>query len=158
MFYNIGKKIQYVAVALGVSTLIGGFIAFIHYITNGYTDKNSLGFDYYVYITNDDWIGFVYLVGGIVSSLLFTFVLYAFGQLVDDVNVLRHHLVKKETQVAAVVQPNPQPTHAPSIFKDDSPELPGAPNPKGTWVCTCGKTNAPYTSSCSCGVNKRDIK
>ena len=28
----------------------------------------------------------------------------------------------------------------------------------GGWTCTCGKVNASYVSSCSCGKNKRDIR
>jgi hypothetical protein len=32
-----------------------------------------------------------------------------------------------------------------------------APPPQGSWVCTCGQVNANYVSSCSCGVNKRDV-
>lgn len=28
----------------------------------------------------------------------------------------------------------------------------------GDWVCTCGKNNSSYVSSCSCGKNKRDIR
>ena len=31
------------------------------------------------------------------------------------------------------------------------------PPPAGKWRCTCGRINANYVSSCSCGVNKRDI-
>ena len=26
------------------------------------------------------------------------------------------------------------------------------------WVCSCGRVNANYVSTCTCGVNKRDIK
>ena len=25
------------------------------------------------------------------------------------------------------------------------------------WVCSCGRANANYVSSCTCGINKRDI-
>jgi hypothetical protein len=27
----------------------------------------------------------------------------------------------------------------------------------GWWRCVCGKENAPYVSSCSCGRSKRDV-
>ena len=49
----------------------------------------------------------------------------------------------------------PQPTH-----RQSSTPLTerSAPPPQGSWVCTCGQVNANYVSSCSCGVNKRDIK
>ena len=29
--------------------------------------------------------------------------------------------------------------------------------PADGWTCTCGKVNASYVSSCSCGVNRRDV-
>ena len=31
-----------------------------------------------------------------------------------------------------------------------------APPPKGNWACSCGRINANYVSSCSCGKSKRD--
>lgn len=29
--------------------------------------------------------------------------------------------------------------------------------PGGRWLCRCGRENAPYVSSCSCGRNQRDV-
>lgn len=40
-----------------------------------------------------------------------------------------------------------------TIQVDSYPSTP----PQGGWVCSCGRTNASYVSSCSCGKNKRDI-
>ena len=47
----------------------------------------------------------------------------------------------------------------PIKYSEDSPLTErSAPPPQGSWVCSCGRVNANYVSSCSCGKSKRDAK
>lgn len=40
---------------------------------------------------------------------------------------------------------------------DPSAFVPKTAIPTSNWKCTCGRTNAAYVSSCTCGMNKRDL-
>lgn len=40
------------------------------------------------------------------------------------------------------------------LTKKDTPAVPVGDG----WVCSCGRVNANYVSTCTCGVNKRDRK
>ena len=57
-------------------------------------------------------------------------------------------------------QEEEQPAAAPGVKKTASASVSysAAPTPAGMWKCTCGKEYPAYVSSCSCGVNKRDIQ
>jgi len=127
MYEDIGRKIQRLAQILGWIMLIGGAIAWISYLADG------------DYEHRNNWIGWVCLVGGLLSYVSSWFI-YGFGQLVDDVNALRYERSKVELEKSDITA------------KETLETLAG----KG-WKCTCGKTNPSYTTSCSCGVNKRDI-
>ena len=37
-----------------------------------------------------------------------------------------------------------------------APYVSAAPKTPGSWNCTCGRVHPPYTTSCTCGVSKRD--
>lgn len=65
------------------------------------------------------------------------------GKLVQDFSVLKYEhekLLSKVGGLESVEQKEPD---------SDVP---------GTWRCVCGRRNQNYVSTCSCGVNKRDIK
>lgn len=92
MYTNIGNKIKAIAKVLGWVYLIGGAIAWLILITNGYD-----GWYGYEYITEDDYIGWIALISGILGyvSSWFTF---GFGQLVEDVHALRDRATTPATQ------------------------------------------------------------
>ena len=100
MYNNVGKKIQSIAQVIGWISLISGLFAWIILITNGYD-----GWYGYEYITEDDYIAWVALISGILGFMSSWFT-YGFGQLVEDIHVLRNQQA--------------QPT---SSVNDDLPEL-----------------------------------
>ena len=83
MYSNIGKKIKVMAMIMGWVLLIAGLIlAYLKLIENSYMGDDTLG-----------WIG---LVVGVIS-LISSWPLYAFGQLVEDTNAIRKQFVAEKT-------------------------------------------------------------
>lgn len=83
MFENVGKKIMALAKINGVAWLILGIMVWSVYLTNDYSQDNTIG-----------WIAL--LVG--VSGFLTSWPLYGFGQMVDDVNAMRR-VEEKTTEI-----------------------------------------------------------
>ena len=83
MYNDIGKKIQRIAQILGWTLLTVGCLAWLILLTNGYTYYGT----YYQETSDDIWGWVSLMIGalGFVSS----WVIYGFGQLVDDVHVMR---------------------------------------------------------------------
>lgn len=75
MYKNVGKKIMVLAQVLGWLLLIAGIIVGLVYLSNSYS--------------GDDMIGVIALATGVVSFISSWF-LYGFGQLVNDVNVIKN--------------------------------------------------------------------
>ena len=91
MYNDIGKKIKILAQVLGWILLIVGVIFALIYLT----DSNSA----------NDFIGGIGLVVGIVGFISSWF-LYGFGQLVDDVRIIRN--ATKEAQKDTVSDELPE--------------------------------------------------
>lgn len=92
MYTNIGRKIKTIAAVLGWLCLISGAIAWLILITNGYDSWSG-----YKYITEDDYIGWIALLSGILGYISSWFT-YGFGQLVEDVHILRRQSSDPDTQ------------------------------------------------------------
>lgn len=75
MYKNVGKKIMVLAQVLGWLLLIAGIIVGLVYLSNSYS--------------GDDMKGVIALATGVVSFISSWF-LYGFGQLVNDVNVIKN--------------------------------------------------------------------
>jgi len=75
MYKNVGKKIMVLAQVLAWVLLIAGIIVGLVYLTNSYS--------------GDDLIGKVALAAG-VASFVSSWFMYGFGQLVNDVNVIKN--------------------------------------------------------------------
>ena len=65
---------------------------------------------------------------------------------------LRFRINGRQDKTETQSTPSPKTSNY-SPIRSEQPLTP----PTGNWVCSCGRTNANYVSSCSCGVNKRDI-
>lgn len=74
MYQNVGKKIMTLAKVCGWICLIAGIISWFIFLCNDYSFDNYMG-----------WIS---LLGGILSFVS-SWMLYGFGQMVDDVNAMR---------------------------------------------------------------------
>ena len=94
-------------------------------------------------------------VAAAVESLLIwvgNWVLYALGQYVEDVHVIRQ---KQESVVenAAVTTYATQNSGATNPYSK-----PNAAPISGGWTCKCGRNHAAYVSSCICGTTKAEMK
>ena len=90
MYDFIGQKIKGLAKVLGWLCLIAGIIAWIYFITNGYTRNGGT-----YMITSDDFIGWIALISGGIGFCSSWF-LYGFGQLVEDVGEISYYLQHKK--------------------------------------------------------------
>lgn len=79
MYKNVGKKIMVLAQVCGWLLLVAGAIAWLYFLCNGYS--------------RDDSIGWIYLLAGVVG-FVFSWPLYGFGQMVDDVHTMRNGAAK----------------------------------------------------------------
>ena len=61
---------------------------------------------------------------------------------------LHYRLSKLETEASS--QPVKPQVHSNSTERSNPP-------PQGNWVCSCGRVNANYVTSCTCGKSKRDV-
>ena len=77
MYENIGKKIKVVAQIVGWVCLAAGILTWFYFITNNYSYYQNR-----IYITADDWIGWVALVVGIMG-IVASWPLYGFGELIE---------------------------------------------------------------------------
>ena len=118
MYNNVGGKIKGIASVCGWISLIAGAITWIILIANGRKSDNIWG-----------WVALIYGVASFLSS----WVIYGFGQLVEDIRTICE---KTEEQKIDYTQADTK------IIQN------------GGWKCSCGRVNAHYVSSCSCGKNK----
>ena len=127
MYKNIGKKIQTLAKIFGWLLLIAGVVVCLVFliksggVNSEYRYAKQLKREYNIY-------AIISLVSGCMGYI-FTWMLYGFGQLVDDVHIMR------EKMYVPVVEQKP--------LEDG-------------WTCSCGRVNAKFVSSCACGKNKQD--
>ncbi len=124
MYENVGKKIQIIAIIGGILGAITGVILF------------------FVFFGDSFLIALLYLLGG-GALFMGSWFVYGFGQVVDDISVLRDTAVyfyNKEKVPAAA------PKESGSISASDS------------WKCSmCGKENKSWSTSCVlCGDIRPD--
>ena len=96
MYDDVGRKIRGLAIAQGVIMLIICIIAWIILITNGYDTVEYTRYGYeevHKYITQDDAIGWGCLIAG-VFYFMSSWILYGFGQMVDEIECAHAVLVK----------------------------------------------------------------
>ena len=83
MYSEVGKKIMGLAKICGWICLICGALIWIIYLTDGNSYNNTVG-----------WIWFAVGVFHFISS----WPLYGFGQLIDDVHIMRNQTTAPATQ------------------------------------------------------------
>lgn len=152
MFKNIGSKIKTTAIVVTILGIIGSVIGGIVVMAaNTYRNPTIL-------------IGILIIVLGCLGSWLGSFVLYGFGQLIEDLGECKNHLrflansnsgltgtVRKQGSVSASTPPENNkskdtPTSCPTV--QTSPVSSGYP-----WICDkCGARNAASATVCrDCG-------
>ncbi len=87
MYQNVGKRIMILAKICGWLWMIAGVAVWIYFLTNG----NYIGPDrIFLHDISDNFIGWIGLAVG-VMGVVFTWPMYGFGQIVDDVRAMRRH-------------------------------------------------------------------
>ena len=81
MYSNIGKKIKVLTVIVTVILMLGALGTGAYFIVEG-MDYFDYGGDYFVYI------GIAIAVGGPILAWIMSFVMYGFGQLIDNTDKL----------------------------------------------------------------------
>ncbi len=144
MYENIGNKIKGLASFLAVAGIIASVILGIIDIVNA-VKLGKYASSYGNVIAGVQgvtvWGGILKIILGSIISVVSTYVLYGFGQLVDSAQNLERELVH---------QPTTKLSHAKPIENETA---------KG-WKCPrCGRMNAMLMSKCECGESKpRDTK
>lgn len=149
LFDDVGKKIQKMAtVVFRVEVVSCVILAFCLGWERNYWGKTEFRAG----------IFFGLLIGGPLASYCSALILYGFGELVDKIGRLHTagaSIGEKEPSNVAAVNTVPSPVRTVDRVSD----LINNPNQKpdgNTWLCSCGRCNPNYMSSCVCGRNKYD--
>jgi len=141
MFDDIGKKIKQIAVVAAYLIIVVSAIMGLKIIAD--SDFELLGM----------LLGVVVIVAGVVCAFLSNCLLYGYGQLIENSQIIADKLSGKTTSrllgddVSSDVHRRD---------RDDG----GTPPPRDTpikngWKCAaCGKMNESYTGTCSCGKSR----
>lgn len=132
MFDNIGGKIQVLAKIICWIGIIACIIVGIIIIVNA---------TQYRYTRTDEvFIGIVVIIGGSIFSWIGSFVLYGFGELVENSSLIRYELSKRNSSSNTL--------ETSSVLQSESTSEP-------FWVCPhCTKHNPPTLQVCVCGTRK----
>ena len=140
--FNAGARCTRVSLASWRTTIIIGVIISVIGLIVSAVDYELMGFGM-----------FLFGAGDLIASIgIIGLVVYFNGlRYLERAELLYNTRLagREEEDVAA---PNPFYRHTPASSSTSS-----RPVPNG-WVCTCGKTNAEYMTSCSCGVSKQQAK
>lgn len=103
-------------------------------------------------------IFFGFLIGGPLASYCSSLLMYGFGELVDKIGGLHTAGASTDGDVSSNGSTvNTAPVAVRTV--DRVSDLINNPNKKpggNTWLCSCGRCNPNYMSSCVCGKNKHD--
>lgn len=111
-------------------------------------------------------IGAIVGAFGYVMARLSSMMLYATGELVDHVMTISERVMKIEdgvnrlsggTGTSSVNTRQGFGSYAAGQFAGNTNGQAQQFN-DGSWICTCGRRNASYISSCACGKSKHDMK
>ena len=136
LYSNVGHKIKILAVILGILLLLGCIGAGIYFLTNTYTAYSYYSSPSQKAFAADDYIGWI-LMGSGVLSFLSSWILYGFGQLIEDTGAIR--TIVEEGQFSG--------SSSPARTFDSTPSH------GGSWICSrCETENKSTVSQCKkCG-------
>ena len=134
MFDNIGEKIKIFAKTVC-------WIGIVLSIVSGILLMGASGV-----------VGVLAIIIGSLASWIGSFTLYGFGELIEKTAEIAENTKKNnindqlETLLGLTNGGNTKITESDKNLLSD-----------GGWKCDCGKVQAKYVSSCSCGRSKRDV-
>ena len=140
MFNEIGKKIKTVAIVLFIIVAIGSIIA------GGYLIFRPG--EYYDSIKTPDYItGVIIILCGIISSLISSWILYGFGELIEKVTEIAKN-TNKTNNNANAQNDSSQSSFSAWVSKNNATKI-----DSDTWTCpNCGQKNANIRTVClKCG-------
>ncbi len=137
-YLQVGKEIKGWAKVLAWLTFIPFILMGIVCLVLGLFGDGGFG-GFLLFII----VGAVVVIIGYVMARLSSMMLYATGELVDQVMAINARVMKIEEDL--------------TLFSGNTNGQPQQFN-DGSWICTCGRRNAPYISTCACGKSKHDMK
>ena len=146
MYSNIGKKIKVLTVIVTVILMLGALGTGAYFIVKG-MDYFDYGGDYFVYI------GIAIAVGGPILAWIMSFVMYGFGQLIDNTDKLVKLGQANSAACAAPVYvapaaPAPEPAKEEKVAEEPKAEE----APAARFCINCGNKVAPHVAFCpNCG-------
>ena len=144
MFENPGQKVKTFASVLFVISVLLGLIGAILSA-----------------VAADSFWSFLLIFGAsLLGAYLTSLFLYGSGELIDST---QENLYTNKAILAKLNRENGETSlkQAPSsAYRQSSisQNAYGAPAQNGKWMCSCGRINDDYVSTCTCGRNKRDVK
>ena len=141
LYENIGRKIKnwakWIFIVEAIGAIITGFVLL------------CLDEDFILY-------GLLAMILGPFVAWVGSWILYAFGELVEDVHALRSNSIAPTYTTQDQV--TPPASAAPSIIKPATSTIimPRTTVQADEWKCTCGRIHKQYVSTCSCGASKHE--
>ena len=141
MYENIGGKIKGLAKATALLCAIGSVVGGIAMMAE---DEDLIG-----------W-GLLVMFGGIMFSWISTWILYGFGELIENTNSIAFNCHELNYKIAKSKPSEIKNSNA-TVINNQSGAHKKAPDATG-WECTCGRMNPPYQRSCVCGATKQSVQ
>ena len=94
-------------------------------------------------------LGLIGLAEGLLATVIVSFMMYGFGELIEkttniDKNIDR--MLRTTESVENKLEEAGKEAREKKILDEDG------------WKCSCGRVNNSYTTTCACGVHKRDVQ
>lgn len=149
LFENPGKKLQKLATVLfWVEVACSVILAFALGLKKDYRS------DYSFYAG----IFFSFLIGGPIVSYCSSLFLYGFGELIEKVGEMHkvNSYVDKNAPMHASIGNRTRETVQSVDLVSHLIEHPNQRVSENSWLCSCGRCNPKYMSSCVCGKSRFD--
>lgn len=138
LYEDIGGKIKNLAKWIFILEAIGAIITGFDFFSKAEYNKIFILY------------GFLIMILGPIVAWVGSWLLYAFGELVENVCAIRSKEYRATVNTTAVSSTTTTYTTKPSVV--------AAPSISNGWRCTCGRNHAAYESSCVCGVTKAEAR
>ena len=139
MFDNVGQKIQKISkIIFGACVVFGILIGIRAWSVFANNDKGGLGFVIFLLI----------VIFGSCSAWISQLMVQAYGKITESCELQIESFSQSKADTAKTIRKNQD-----AISTIVNPQA----NADGSWICSCGRKNSSYVSSCMCGKNKRDV-
>lgn len=101
-------------------------------------------------------LGLGILVGGLLSSVITFWFMYAFGDIAEDTADTRYRVYALQQEIEKMKKGEQKAPAA--VTRMSTGARATAQVAAGKWVCVCGREHNAFVSSCVCGLEKHEAK